>query len=41
MKTLQDKLLDYMSDKKWHSNIELSKKIGWRFGGHLFELKKK
>lgn len=41
MKTLQNKLLEFMSDKKWHSNIELSKKIGWRFGWHLFELRKK
>lgn len=41
METLQWKLLNIMSDKKWHSNIELSKKVGWRFGWHLFELKKK
>lgn len=39
--TLQNKLLKFMSDKKWHSNLELSKVVGWRFGWHLFELRKK
>lgn len=41
METIQNKVAKFMTDWKWHSNIELSKIWGWRFGGHLFELKKK
>lgn len=35
------KLANFMSDKKWHSNKELNKVAGWRFGWYLFILKEK
>lgn len=38
---LYEKLLRLLQDWKWHSNVELSKICGWRFGWHIFNLKQK
>lgn len=38
--TVEEKVLLVMSDGKWHSGAELAK-VSWRFGGYLFNLRKK
>lgn len=39
--TLQDKIISYMTLREWVSNVELCNIAWWRFGGVLFQLKKK
>jgi DNA-binding PadR family transcriptional regulator len=32
-------LMVVLSDGKWHSGLELSRRVSWRFGGYLHILK--
>ena len=40
-KTLQLKIIELLSDWKYHKNTELSRVAWWRFWWHIHQLKKK
>ena len=39
--THADKIQELLSDGEFHSNVELCRLVGWRFGGTLHAMRKK